>query len=418
MVTGDQFELLARGWLMVQEGTWIHYGSPTSTGGFNPGSLTSLLVAVPLYVVMDHRAPIVLIVILHIVAFLILDRTMSEALSPRARLLFAVLYWLNPGRVYFSGFLWNPNYLPVLGALHLFTAWRQRDEPSAAFSFLHVLAAGLAFQIHASFLLLIAATVALVMGRMFRLHIGGALAGAAASAVLLTPWILAVAEDPSILPGSSGFLGRGLVLVYPVLRGILYWLRYGSLDVSSKLLDFDFSLAVGAAGDRVLTPIMIVIARAAGVITTLVALVANIRLWGGRGTASDAEAHIWIARYARRCFVAALVVYALSPTTVMYWQGVLLLHAAVIPVALFVDGQMSSRPGAVRLAIPAWCFLAAILVAAMAFGSNQFRCNGRESINGGRRNDHPMLHQLGVHRDCRVEIYPSADPLPSVLDLR
>ncbi|MGH6958963.1 MAG: hypothetical protein ACREE7_00615, partial [Dongiaceae bacterium] len=48
-VGGDQLNLLARGWLLVEEGVWVPYGNPTSSGGAQPGGLTSLLVALPLW---------------------------------------------------------------------------------------------------------------------------------------------------------------------------------------------------------------------------------------------------------------------------------------------------------------------------------------------------------------------------------
>ena len=57
-VGGDQFNLLARGWLLADEGVWIQYGNPTSAGGNEPGGLTSLLVGLPLMVWRDYRAPV------------------------------------------------------------------------------------------------------------------------------------------------------------------------------------------------------------------------------------------------------------------------------------------------------------------------------------------------------------------------
>jgi hypothetical protein len=55
-VAGDQLNLLARGWLLAAKGRWIAYGNPMSTGGKEPGAITSLLVGLPLFLWRDHRA--------------------------------------------------------------------------------------------------------------------------------------------------------------------------------------------------------------------------------------------------------------------------------------------------------------------------------------------------------------------------
>ena len=47
-VAGDQLNLLARGWLLAEEGRFIPYGNPMSTGGKAPGGVTTLLVGLPL----------------------------------------------------------------------------------------------------------------------------------------------------------------------------------------------------------------------------------------------------------------------------------------------------------------------------------------------------------------------------------
>src|ERR1044072_176041 len=62
----------------------------------------------------DFRAPAVVVLAFHVLAFLVLDRSLCRVLSPGERVLLAVFYWLSPWRLYHSGFLWNPNYLLLL----------------------------------------------------------------------------------------------------------------------------------------------------------------------------------------------------------------------------------------------------------------------------------------------------------------
>ncbi|HSN85483.1 MAG TPA: hypothetical protein VL025_01945, partial [Thermoanaerobaculia bacterium] len=144
-VAGDQLNLLARGWLLDEEGTWISYGNPMSTGGKAPGGITSVLVGLPLFLWKDHRAATLLVLLFHVSGYLILDGTLKRIIAPRERVLFSLLYWLNPWRLYFSAFLWNPNYLFLFGALHLWSCLVQRERARFWPSFLHGVGLVLAF---------------------------------------------------------------------------------------------------------------------------------------------------------------------------------------------------------------------------------------------------------------------------------
>jgi hypothetical protein len=245
---GDQLSLLARGWLLAARGELVPYGNPLSTGGHEPGALTSLLVGLPLFAWMDYRAPVVPIVLAHLLAWWLLDRVVREALDGRARVLLGVLFWLSPWRLYFSGFLWNPNYLFLFGAMHLWSAWRQAERPRFWASAVQALASGLTFQLHASFILLAAASALLWWRGWQRLHWGGLAFGGALASLTLVPWLLSLGTHPEITAASKGFLGRGLVEVYPVIRGLAYWVRYASLAVSHKMLILDFSPSRGRRG--------------------------------------------------------------------------------------------------------------------------------------------------------------------------
>jgi hypothetical protein len=150
-------------------------------------------------------------------------------------------------------------------------------------------------------------------------------------------------------------------------------------------------------------------------------VLANLRLWrrarrlGPRRLLRPAGgARSWVASYVRVCFVAALAVYALAPTTVMWWQGVALLHAAVLPLALCGAALARRRPRAVRVATRAWGAAAVAIALLVAFGGPRHHCGG-EDIVIPLRHDHPMLHDLGIHEACRVPVQPGGwwpDVLP------
>lgn len=156
---GDQLNLLSRGWLLAERGELIPYGNPLSSGGDGPGIATTLLVAAPLAAWTHHRAPVVWIWLLHLAAFALLDHRLKRVLTPWERTTFAVVYWLNPWRLEASAFLWNPNFLYFFGALHLVTAFDQRERAGFGASFVHILALGIGAQLHPAMLLLIVASL-------------------------------------------------------------------------------------------------------------------------------------------------------------------------------------------------------------------------------------------------------------------
>jgi hypothetical protein len=407
-VGGDQLQLVARGWLLAKRGIVVPYGNPTSNGGFSAGSLTSIVAGVPMMVWPNHRAPVALIVATHALAFLLLDRTFRKILTAPERLLFAVFYWLNPWRIYLSGFLWNPNYLFVFGAVHAWTSWKQKDRSSFWLSFLHVFGIAMAFQLHPSFLLLVVPSAFLAWRGYVRFHWPGVAAGAMAGAVALIPFALAAKADPSILPTGEGFPGRALIYG-SIFRGVGYWIRYGSLMVSEKFV-------------RVPWEMVETLFRVVGIASVIAALAANVWFWRGakgpfRAYRSEDGDRFWLAGYTRWCFVGSLIVYALAPTTPMPWQGVLLFHAAVLPVVFWCGSNIGRFPRPVMGGAILFAVLSLVMMAAVAAGGPRFRCAPEPdgSVYPLIR-DHAMFHDLGVHATCRWPIDPlNGSPIPSVV---
>lgn len=437
-VAGDQLNLLARGWLLAARGQWIPYGNPMSTGGKSPGGITSLLVGLPLFLWRDHRAASALVLLFHVLAYGILDGSLKRILSPAERVLLALLYWLNPWQLYFAAFLWNPNYLYLFGAIHLWSALAQRERARFWPSFLHAAGLVLAFQVHASCVLLVAASLLLALRRYFRVHWPGALLGGAIAAIPLVPWAIDVMEHPVLVTAArKGFPGRGLLLVYPLARGLLYWLRYASLSVANDMAGLRFTDLLPS--DRWLGPALTVLANLLA-ITVVFALLANVRLWrrgggfrrgswGGRWgwlrwlwrekLDPGASGRSWLAGYARVCSVAAAIVYSLAPTTIMMWQGLILFHAAVLPVILWAGALGRSRRAAeVRKGIRICAAAEIALLVLMALGGSQYRCGGHDGADGfgfPLRSDSPMLRDLHIQQTCPWPVNVPGGWWPDVL---
>jgi hypothetical protein len=408
-VGGDQLDLLARGWLLAAKGKWIAYGNPMSTGGKAPGAITSLLVGLPVFLWRDHRAASALVLVFHVLAYLLLDATLKRVLSPFERVLLALLYWLNPWQLYFASFLWNPNYLYLFGAVHLWSALAQRERARFWPSFLHVVGLGIAFQIHASCLLLAVASLLLVWRRYFRVHWPGAILGGLLAAIPLVPWAIEVTNHPAIVTeASKGFPGRGLILAFPLLRGLLYWMRYASLSASNRMDGFDFSDFLGS--DRWLGPDLGIISSTLLTATVVIPLLANRRLWrrGWRRLREwlppGSTDRAWLKGYARVCFVAAAIVFALAPTTIMAWQGLILFHAAILPVIFWGGALGRSRLAArVMVGTRVYAVVEIAFLIALTLGGVQYRCGGHTGSDGfgfSLAYDSPMLRELHIQQTC------------------
>ena len=417
-VGGDQLNMLARGWLFAH-GDWVQFGMTTSANGKSPGGLTSLLAGAPLLLWRDYRAPALLVLLSHVVAYLVLDRTLRRILSARERLLFCVLYWLNPWRLFQSAFLWNSNWNFLFGSVHLWTVYRQRREASFWASLLHVLALGAFFQLHTSFAVLALVSVALVLRGWFRPNWAGVALGAGLSAVALVPWVEAVAANPALMPGSKGFLFRGLIFVFPFLRGIGYWLRYPSLSFAGRMTEFDFTSVLGSA-DRWIGPPLTVLVTAIGIASVLASLLAagwmwrrNRRRW--RRPPAGITDRVWLHGYVTWVFMATMASYALSPSTIMFWQGFSVLHAAVLPLALWAAVLLRSRRREVaqRLA-RIWVAVVVPLLVCMALAAPMYRRGGREAVGIAVHEDHHMYHELGILEHTSVRVDPKSTWMPDV----
>ena len=431
-VGGDQLNLLARGWLLAEDGRWISYGNPMSTGGKAPGGITSLLVGVPLMVWRDHRAPTLVILLCHVLAYAILDRTLRRILSPGERVLLAVLYWLNPWRMYFSAFLWNPNYLFLFGSTHLWACLAQRERARFLPSFLLGAGLVLAFQIHASCLLLAVATALLWLRGYFKPHWTGGLLGAVLAALPLVPWVMDLRDEPAILTeADKGFLGRGLLYVFPLVRGLLYWLRYSSLALSEKVLAFDFGDFLDPETGARLGSGLSEVTSALLPLTLVLPLLANRWLWKRmrRGwkrwqgkLPAGASDRTWLKGYVAWTFLAAVAVFSLAPTTVMMWQALIILHAAVLPLVLWA-GVLSRGRLSPRVSRAVWVYAGAeiAILLLIPLGSMHYRCaghDGSDSFGLDLRHDHTMLHELGIHETCPLPVNRPRGWWPDVLPER
>src|SRR4029079_10179209 len=94
---------------------------------------------------------------------------------------------------------------------------------------------------------------------------------------------------------------------------------------------------------------------------------------------------------------AAVLVFALAPTTIMAWQVLILFHAAGRALVRGL-GARSRRPRFapwIARGAAAYVVLEVLLILGLAFGSPNYRCGGTEGLDLALRSDPPMLPQPG-----------------------
>lgn len=419
-VSGDQLNMLARGWLFAQ-GEWVHIGMTTSANGKAPGGALSVLAGVPLLLWSDHRAVALMVVLTHLLGFLLVDRLLRRYLGERERRLFAIVYWLGPWRLLYSCFVWNANLMPLFGSLHLVSSFAMREKPRPLVTLLHVLTLGLCAQIHASAAMLAILSTALVLTRTIRVHWGGAAIGAALVGMSLIPWLEEVIANPQLLPAGKGFPFRGLVLVFPLLRGLLLWVRFPSLLITPRMQSYDFTALFGPGADAVLVPMATAAAWLVGLASLALPLMALRWLlargtrWGSYRVPPPGGARRWLVRFTLITFAVAAVAFAASPTTPMMWQGFAILPTIVLVLVLW--GGIIARSHWSRL-VPrvaaAWLAGALVISLLAAAGAPQYRRGGRQPVTTVLRQDHPMLHQLNILNTTSVRVADDGTFTPDI----
>jgi hypothetical protein len=406
-IAGDQTHLLALG-LRFADGGALEPWTKIMQGAGNNGALMQILIGVPLAIVEDHRSPLVVIVLFHVAAYFLIASVVRPALGERAALVYLFLLWLSPWRLYHSSFLWEPNYLLLPAALHLVACWRSRSTASFGSSMLLAASAVLAMQIHNSFLILALMTVVLVVRRSIRVHWGGLITG---GVIVGLPLVLTVrALIDGALPSAGelqGFVGKGFVTVVPMLKGVLYWVRLGSLDVGVPLSQTVFiEEGIGRHG------VMTVVAYALwviGIVTIGFSLVASrwylLPLWrrwrARRSSAPESESFEperedgwkWMRVYAVAALVALVVSAGLSPITLQGWMVVIALHAAVIPVACWIDERV---PAVRRRGVIIGIAVAQLALALVICAGN--RIFHSRPIDAEHMRRYPQLERLDDHR--------------------
>lgn len=348
ILTGDQTQMLYKGYMAAYHDVWINYGNAASAVGNVPGSMITYVVAFPVMFFDSPWSPMLFLIGLHIASYFLLDSVIKDIFKSDIRLVFLVLYWLNPWFV-FENILYNPSYLFFFSALHFFSAYKQREKSSFWYSFLHMLSIGLAMQFHYSWIILSIISLYLVYRKIVKVNWFGVAFGVVIIALSLIPYLQAVMQNSAITkhPDDTGrYIGWGGVHVYPVLKSFLYWLRYGSFFFPNKLImsaHFEWISGIHAV-QMIFLYLYKAIVVVVGVVTLYFSYKANRLLYERlRGkffmrkpSSSKKE---WLLLYIFAALLGVFVSSILSPIIFSYWHLILVFPFAVMPFLFYFEAH-------------------------------------------------------------------------------
>jgi hypothetical protein len=344
ILTGDQTQMLYKGYMAAYKDVWINYGNAASAVGNVPGSMLTYVVALPVMLVDSPWSPMLFLIFLHFASYLLLDNVIKDIFKADLRLLFLVLYWLNPWFV-FENILYNPSYLFFFAALHFWSAYKQKEQSSFWYSFLHMLSIGLAMQFHYSWIILSIISLYLVYRKMVKVNWFGVTFGVVVLGISLIPYLQAVMQNSSITKHATDtgrYIGWGGLHVYPVIKSFLYWLRYGSFFFPNKLMtsaNFDWLTSVHFI-QLIFTYLYKVIVIGIGAVTLYFAYKANRNFYETlkgkfflRELSRSKEE--WLLLYVFGALLGVFISSILSPIIFSYWHLIIVFPFAIIPFLIY-----------------------------------------------------------------------------------
>ncbi len=355
ILTNDQTQMIDRGYLAAHQGVWSSHGNVASSVGNVPGYLSTAVIALPLMLWDSPWSPMGFIIILHLLTFLLLDSIVKKVFDQRIRLLFLVLFWLNPWFLFENRF-YNPAFLFLFAALHFWSAYHMREYKSFFYTFLHLLSIGMSMQLHYSWPILAVISAYLFYRGIIKVHWLGFFTAAAVIIISLIPYFQEYLTNDTIKArpdkaGDERYIGWGGVHVYPVLKAFVYWFRYASFLFTNKLVlgaGFEWVSSVEMIQKAVMY-LYRAIFFTVGVGSLWFVWKANKYTWRllrpyilrshGR---DDIDAKRWITLYIFGVLLAILVSASLSPIVFVHWHLLLTFDLAIFPLLFYAQKQLET----------------------------------------------------------------------------
>lgn len=349
----DQLQMLLKGYYAAFNSTYLPFGNESGIMGNVPGMLSSWLMGFPLQVYMHPYAPAVFQTLIRAIGIVIFANALSLLFTRRVVLLGTFLFALSPWTLYQS-MLYSPAYLTFFAPLVLNCLLRLRYDYHDHYhdknsrhrvfpSFFLIIAFGMIVQLHFSWPVLVVGALILWLRRDIKVSYLGLGLGLLVVALSLLPYIQVVISNPNLLnhadaSAQDGYFGYGLLHVYPLLKGLLYWLRFASFSVSEqaiipKIAD-DYSLAI-----VILCWAWIILSQAFGVISAIIAAYGNLFALSGAKAGTDVAKSQFIRGLTISFMLAVIIASAASSEVVNSSHIALVLPFALIPLLAWLSAN-------------------------------------------------------------------------------
>ncbi|WP_308498231.1 hypothetical protein [uncultured Anaerobiospirillum sp.] len=349
----DQLQMLLKGYYAAFNSTYLPFGNESGIMGNVPGMLSSWLMGLPLQVYMHPYAPAVFQTLIRAIGIVIFANALSLLFTRRVVLLGTFLFALSPWTLYQS-MLYSPAYLTFCAPLVLNCLLRLRYDYHDHYhdknsrhrvfpSFFLIIAFGMIVQLHFSWPVLVVGALILWLRRDIKVSYLGLGLGLLVVALSLLPYIQEVISNPNLLnhadaSAQDGYFGYGLLHVYPLFKGLLYWLRFASFSVSEqaiipKIAD-DYSLAI-----VILCWAWIILSQAFGVISAIIAAYGNLFALSGAKAGTDVAKSQFIRGLTISFMLAVIIASAASSEVVNSSHIALVLPFALIPLLAWLSAN-------------------------------------------------------------------------------
>lgn len=338
MIHTDNTQLMDKVMQIKTTGTWVHHGNATTKMGSLPGSFLTAATALPMMVWFSPYAACAIILLCHLLGYFFL-RYLGYKIDPNFNpLLLVIFFWLNPWRVEQSE-LYNPGYLFLFSGLHLWSLYQMREQKSFWASFWLTLCLGFCFQVHFSVLILGISFAYLFFIKKIKVNYVGIACGLAVVALSLVPWALQLFEQQqtALKPASDTFIGKNFVLVYPVIKALIYFFRMGSVYFGRHIfseINFDWMTIAW------LKLVIGYIFHTLKWVLALATLILSARFFYSRFRTYKAEfqQRSFIDHYMISLFVGVFGAASLSPVEFNHWHFVLCMPAIMFYISLKPEG--------------------------------------------------------------------------------
>ena len=238
----DIKQILDKSFELALNNNWIHHGNLATKVGSIPGSFLTAISGIPLKFYTSPISLIIVLIIFHCLSYFFLWKSAKFINSTFESLYLLIFFWLNPWRVEQAD-LYNPGFLFLFSTLHFYTYLKMNKKDFIS-TLAHFLILFFCFQVHFSAIILFFTTMILWLLGQIKIKWSALFLAIFICFISLIPYLIEFKNNQISLNlfQSDAFLGKNLILIYPVIKVLIYFFRLSSMYFGSFIFsDIDFS---------------------------------------------------------------------------------------------------------------------------------------------------------------------------------